>query len=134
MSRHQYDTRSQAVPKDPSGRRRRTGIWLGPVRVTPARVTLLVALAGGIGFLIWSVLDRDQLQVPLMATGFAICGLVLAAVAVLSVTAVVRAGREGRDGTAVLTAILGGVFAIGALMSLAAAVIMSLIWSGTAGS
>jgi hypothetical protein len=134
MSRHQYDTRSQVVPRDPSGRRRRTGTWLGPVRVTPARVTLLVALAGGIVFLLWSVLVRDQLQVPLMATGFAICGLVFAATALLSVAAVVRAGREGRDGPAVLTALLGGMFAILALMSLAATVIMSLIWSGTSGS
>ena len=104
------------------------------MRVTPVRVTLLVALAGGIGFLLWSVIVRDQLQVPLMATGFAVCGLVFAAVAVLSVAAVVRAGREGRDGTAVLTALLGGMFAIGALMSFAAAVIMSLIWGGTPGA
>jgi hypothetical protein len=134
MSRHQYDTRSQVAPRDQSGGRRRAGTFVGPVRVTPVRVTLLVALAGGIGFLLWSVIVRDQLQVPLMATGFAVCGIVLAAVAVLSVAAVVRAGREGRDGTAVLTALLGGVFAILALMSLAAAVIMSLIWGGTPGA
>lgn len=134
MSRRQYPTRSQVAPKDASGRRRRSGTWLGPVRVTPVRVTLLVALAGGVGFLLWAVLVRDQLQVPLMATGFAICGLVFAATAVLSVAAVVRAGREGRDGTAVTTALLGGVVAIVALMSFAAAVIMSLIWGGTPGA
>jgi hypothetical protein len=134
MSRNQYDSRSQVAPRDPAAGRRRTGTYVGPVRVTPVRVTLLIALAGGIGFLLWSVIVRDQLQVPLMATGFAVCGLVFAAVAVLSVAAVVRAGREGRDGTAVLTALLGGMFAIGALMSLAAAVIMSLIWSGTPGA
>jgi nitrate reductase NapE component len=133
MSRRQYDTRSQAAPRDPSGRRR-SGTWLGPVRITPVRVTLAVALAGGVGFLLWAVLVRDQLQVPLMATGFAICGLVFAATAVLSVAAVVRAGREGRDGTAVLTALLGGVVAIVALMSFAAAVIMSLIWGATPGA
>jgi hypothetical protein len=46
----------------------------------------------------------------------------------------VRAGREGRDGTAVLTALLGGVVAIVALMSFAAAVIMSLIWGATPGA
>jgi len=134
MSRHQYDTRSQAAPKDASGRRRRSATWLGPVRVTPVRVTLVVALAGGVGFLLWSVLVRDKLQVPLMATGFAICGIVFAATALLSVAAVVRAGREGRDGAAVLTALLGGVVAVMALMSFAAAVIMSLIWSGTPGA
>ena len=133
MSRQQYRARAQAAPRNPSVRGRGTGNWIGPVRVTPARVTLLIALAGGIGFLLWSVLVRDQLQVPLMATGFAICGLVFAATALLSVPAVVRAGREGRDAAAVITAVLGGVCAIVALMSLAAAVIMSLIWSGTSG-
>lgn len=101
------------------------------MRITPARVTLLVALSGGLGFLAWSVLVRDRFQVPLMATGLAICGLVFAATAVLSVAAVVRAGREGRDGAAVLTALVGGLFAVAALMSLAGAVIMSLIWSAT---
>jgi hypothetical protein len=133
MSRHQYDARSQVVPRDPSGRRR-TGPHIGPVRITPVRVMLLIALAGGLGFLAWSVLVRDQLQVPLMATGFAICGLVFAATAALSVAAVVRAGREGRDGAAVLTALLGGLFSVAALMSFAAVVIMSLIWRGTQGT
>lgn len=132
MSRYQGDARSHVSPRDPSGRRR-GGVHIGPVRITPVRVTLLIALLGGIGFLAWSVLVRDQLQVPLMATGLAICGLVFAAIALLSVAAVVRAGREGRDGPAVLTALVGGLFSVAALMSLAGAVIMSLIWSGTPG-
>jgi uncharacterized membrane protein YadS len=128
MSRYQDDARQRATTRDPA---RRRGPRIGPIRVTPIRVTLVIALSGGLAFLAWSVLVRDQLQVPLMATGFAICGLVFAAIAVLSVAAVVRAGREGRDGAAVLTALVGGLFAVAALMSLAAAVIMSLIWSGT---
>jgi hypothetical protein len=92
---------------------------------------LLAALAGGVGFLVWSVLVRDQLQVPLMATGFAVCGMVLAAIALLSVGGVMRAGREGRDGTAVITALFGGLTAVAAMLLLAAAVIMSMIWGGT---
>jgi hypothetical protein len=103
------------------------------VRITPLRVTLGVALAGGIAFLLWSVLVRDQLQVPMMATGFAICGIVFLVVAVLSVAAVVRAGREGREGTAVLTALGGGLVAAASMLLLAGAVIMSLIWGGTKG-
>jgi hypothetical protein len=110
---------------------RRTGRYLGPVRITPTRVTLLIALAGGLLFLAYATLVRDQLQVPLMATGFAVCGIVLAVIAGMSVASVMRAGREGRDGAAVLTALLGGLIAVASLMLLAGAVIMSLIWSGT---
>lgn len=90
-----------------------------------------IALLGGIGFLAWSVLVRDQLQVPLMATGFAVIGIVLAAIAVLALVSVVRAGREGRDGAAVMTALFGGIVAVAALMALAAATIMSLLWNET---
>jgi hypothetical protein len=95
---------------------------------------LLIALLGGLGFLAYAVLVRDQLQVPLMASGFAVIGLVFAAMAVLALVSVVRAGRAGRDGTAVMTALFGGLIAVAAFMSLAAAVIMSLIWSGTRGA
>ena len=66
--------------------------------------------------------------------GFAVIGLVFAAMAVLALVSVVRAGRAGRDGTAVMTALFGGLIAVAALMSLAGAVIMSLIWSGTQGA
>jgi hypothetical protein len=95
---------------------------------------LFVALLGGFAFLAYALLVRDQLQVPLMASGFAVIGLVFAAMAVLAVISVIRSGREGRDGMAVMTALFGGLIAVAAMMSLAAAVIMSLIWSGTDGA
>ena len=110
------------------------GPHIGRVRVTPVRATLAVALLGGLGFLAYSVLVRDALQVPLMTSGFAIVGLVFAAASILAVRAVVRAGREGRDAAAVLTALLGGLVAVGALLSLAVAIILGLIWSGTKSS
>lgn len=111
--------------------RPRRGPHLGPVRLTPARMFLVVALIGGLAFLGYSLFFRDALQVPLMATGFAISGIVFALAAVMSVGGVVRAGREGRDAAAVITALFGGLLALGALLSLAAAVILSMIWSGT---
>jgi hypothetical protein len=134
MTRQPSRSRSQVAPRERSAAPRRPGPYVGPLRVTPVRLTLAIALAGGLAFLAWSVIVRDQLQVPLMATGFAICGLVFAAMAILSIAEVVRAGRDGRDGTAVLSALAGGVIAVAALMSLAAAVIFSLIWGGTKGS
>ena len=133
MSRNVDPRGSQGRPRDASGVSARPGPHLGPVRITPLRVTLGIALTGGRGFLGYSVIVRDQNQVPLMATGFAICGLVLAVVAVLSVAAVIRAGRDGRDGTAVLTALAGGLIAAASMLLLAGAVIMSMIWGGTRG-
>ncbi len=123
--------RRPAAARRSDDERRRSGPHVGPLAVTPLRVSLAVALAGGLAFLGYATFVRDQLQVPLMATGFAICGIVFAVMAVLSVAAVVRAGREGRDGSAVMTALVGGLVAVGSLMLLAGAVIMSLIWSGT---
>ena len=121
-----------AEPFDPGverpSREERRGPHLGPIRITPARVFLTIALVGGLGFLAWSTFVRDQLQVPLMASGFAICGLVFAAIAISCVGAVVRAGREGRDGRAVGTALVGGLVAVAAFGCLAGAVIMGLIW------
>ncbi len=110
---------------------RKGGPHIGPLAITPLRVTLMVALVGGLAFLAYSLLIRDALQVPLMATGFAVCGIVMALMALLALVAVIRAGREGRDGTAVLAALGGGILAVGAMMCLAAATIFAMIWSGT---
>ncbi|HYO41563.1 MAG TPA: hypothetical protein VES19_00050 [Candidatus Limnocylindrales bacterium] len=114
--------------------RRKRGPHIGPVGISPLRVTLVIALLGGLGFLAYAVLVRDALQVPLMASGFAVIGLVFAAMAILALLSVIRSGREGRDGMAVMTALLGGLIAVASFMALAAAVIMSLIWSGTKGA
>jgi len=130
MTPSRYDRRSQVSRRTADGRRARVGPHIGPLRLTPTRVLLTVALLGGTGFLVYAVVVRDQLQVPLMASGFAIVGLVFAAIAVVGAANIVRAGREGRDGSAFLNAVVGGVAGIIALLSLAAAVIMGLILNG----
>ena len=95
---------------------------------------LVVALFGGLGFLAYSIFFRDALQVPLMASGFAVVGIVLGIAAFMSIGAVVTAGRDQRDAAAFFTALFGGILAVSSLMCLAAAVIMSMIWSGTSTS
>jgi hypothetical protein len=122
----------QAAPRGAGGRRRRQGLHLGPMRITPTRVTLFIALVGGLAFLAYAVIVRDQYQVPLMASGLLVVGLVFAALAVTGVANVVAAGREGRDGVALVNALFGGVSAIIALMLLAGAAIFALIL-GSAG-
>lgn len=124
--------RSQVSPRRADGRRAISGPHIGPVRLTVTRVVLAVALLGGLAFLAYAVVVRDQLQVPLMASGFAIVGLALAAIAVVGAANVIRAGREGRDGVAFATALAGGLAGMMGLMSLAAAVVMALIWRSNA--
>ena len=62
----------QPAARDAAAPARRRGPHLGPFRITPLRVTLVIALGGGIAFLAYATFVRDQLQVPLMATGFAV--------------------------------------------------------------
>ncbi len=128
-SRQSAPPAAKAAPA--SSPKRRRGPHLGPVAITPVRVILLIALVGGLAFLGYSLLVRDTLQVPLMASGFAVIGLVFAAMAVLALVSVVRSGQAGRDGTAVATALFGGLLAAAAMLSLAAAAIMGMIWRGT---
>ncbi len=134
MSRSQPAPQRRAARKSAAKRQPAAGgggLRIGPVRITPLRVTLAIALAGGVAFLLWSVLVRDANQVLMMATGLFVCGLVAGAIAVLSIRRIVNAGRDGRDGTAVITALVGGLFAMGSLLLLAGAVILALIWNGT---
>ena len=129
--------RSSLPPDDPdevargATSTRRRGPHIGPLRITPARVFLLVALLGGLGFLAYSIFFRDALQVPLMATGFAICGIVFGIAAFMCLGGVISAGHERRDGRAFFTALVGGLLALGAMGCFAAAVIMGMIWTGT---
>lgn len=129
--------RASLPPDDPDERARaaastrRRGPHIGPIRITPARVFLVVALLGGLGFLGYSVFFRDALQVPLMATGFAVCGIVFGIAAFMCVRGVISAGHERRDGRAFFTALAGGMLALAAMGCFAAAAIMSLIWTGT---
>lgn len=132
MSQPKSRPRSQASPRRANGHRARSGLHVGPVRITVTRVVLAIALIGGLAFLAYAVVVRDQLQVPLMASGFAIVGLVFAAIAIVGAANVIRSGREGRDGLAFASALGGGVAGIVALMCLAAALVMALIWRSNA--
>lgn len=120
---------SHVSPRRPDGRRARVGPHLGPIRITPTRVMLTIGLVGGLAFLAYATIVRDALQIPLMASGFAIVGLACAAIAVVGAANVVRAGRDGREAAAFVNALGGGIAAVVALMSFAAAVVFALIWS-----
>jgi hypothetical protein len=126
-----FDPRRQVTPRATADGPRRAagaGPHLGPVRLTPTRVFIGVALLGSIGYLLYALTVRDANQIPLLATGAAILGTVFAALAVLGVVKTYQAGRDGRGGSAVLMAIAGGLAALVAFGAFATAAVLALLW------
>jgi hypothetical protein len=120
--------RWQASPNATDRARRQAGPRLGPVALTPTRVTLFLALAGSLAFLLYAITVRDASQIPMLSSGAAVLGLVFAALAVAGVISTFRAARDGRGGRAVLLALLGGCAALVAFGCLSWAVILALVY------
>jgi len=127
-----YDEDWQVSPRRPDGTRARVGPrvgpHLGPIRITPTRVTAVVALFGSVAYLAYAVTVRDASQIPMLSSGAAVLGIVFAALAVAGLVATWRAGIDGRGGRAFLSAMFGGVAAMVAAGCFAAAVILALVW------
>ncbi len=117
----------QVGPRNPDGSRGRTGLHLGPVRITPARVFLAIALIGSLAYTGYAVTVRDADQIPALASGAALLGIVFTALAITGVVATLRAAREGAAGRSVLYAVLGGVAALVAFGCFAGAAILAIL-------
>lgn len=124
-----YDDRWDAAPQAPESRKRDADSpGSGPLGITPIRVTILVALLGSVAYLAYAVTVRDASQIPMLASGAAVLGIVFAVLAVAGLVATWRAGTEGRGGRAFTSAVLGGVAAMIAAGCLAGALILALVW------
>mgnify|MGYP000279980792 CR=1 FL=1 len=122
------DPRWQASPRAPAGGGGRPAPGVRPFRVTPLGATLAVALVGSLAFMAYAVTVRDELQVPLIASGAAVLGLVFAALAITGAMATLRAAREENGRAAMLRALAGGIAAMIACGAFAAATIFGLLW------
>lgn len=121
--RWQASRRGVAPPREP-------GTYVGPIRLTPTRVTLAIALIGSGLFLAYGVFARDATQIPMMCAGFGVLGIVFSAFAVAGAIGTYQAGGEGDGGRAFGLALGGGVAALVAAGSFAAAVVLALVWRG----
>jgi hypothetical protein len=126
--RERIDERWHVVPRRPDGGRGRVGPHVGPIRLTPARISLGIALGGALLLFAYALLRRDELQVPLLASSALVLGLVFAAFAVAGAVATYRAAAEFRSGQALVLAIVGGLFAVGACGAFAVALVLALLW------
>ena len=114
--------------RNPDGTRAREGAHIGPVRITATRIILLVAVVGSVGYLAYALTVRDATQIPMLASGAAVLGIVFAALALAGAIETVRAARDDRPGRSVVAAIFGGVAGIVAFACFAASAVLALLW------
>lgn len=104
------------------------GPRIGPLRITPVRVVLVLALAGSLAYVVYALTVRDTAaQLPMLSSGAAVLGIAFMALAVSGFLGIRQAGYDGRDGRAVLLALLGGLSAIVGFGCLAMAIILATV-------
>jgi hypothetical protein len=114
-----------AVPaRDPKPTR------LGPIPISATGVLIVVALVGSLAFLAYTITVRDTTQIPLLAAGAVVLGIVFVAIAVVGGRATWRSSVRGSDARAFAHALVGGVAALVAAGCFAAAIILFLIRTG----
>lgn len=103
------------------------GLRLGRFRISPIAVVLAIALIGSMLYVIYAITVRDASQIPLLASGAVVLGLVFSAVAILGLVGIWRSSVRGADGRAFGHAIVGGIASLIALGCFAAAIMMALV-------
>jgi hypothetical protein len=81
-------------------------------RISPGGIILAVALVGSLAYLLYAITVRDPSQIPLLASGAVVLGIVFAALAIYCLRSTWRAGLSERNGRAIAMGILGGVAAM----------------------
>ena len=103
------------------------GLHLGPVPITATGVLIVIALILSLGWLAFTITVRDPSQIPLLASGTVVLGLVFAAIAIVGGRATWRSSVRGRDARAFGHAILGGFAWLAAAGCFAAAVMLFIL-------
>ena len=121
--------RQQARSRDGSADRVRVpeGRRLGPIPITVTGVLIVIALVGSLAYVVYAISVRDASQIPLLASGLVVLGIVFLAIAAVGGRATWRSSVRGSDARAFGHAILGGVASLIAAGCIALAVILILI-------
>jgi hypothetical protein len=103
------------------------GPHLGPIPITVTGVLLVIALVGSLIYFGYTFTVRDASQIPLLASGAVVLGLVFGAIAVVGARATWRSSVGGHDARAFGHAIVGGLAALAAAACFSAAIILFLL-------
>jgi len=105
------------------------GTRLGPIPITATGVLIAIALVLSLGYVAFAITVRDASQIPLLASGLVVLGLVFIAIAVVGGRAAWRSSVRGSDARAFGHAIVGGLASLAAAGCLAGAMILFLVRS-----
>jgi hypothetical protein len=114
----------------PTADRRPTGPHLGPIPVTVTGVLIVVALVLSLAYVGYAITVRDPSQIPLLASGLVVLGLVFGAVSAVGARAAWRSSVRGSDARAFGHALVGGFASLVAAACVALAVILFLVRNG----
>lgn len=103
---------------------------VGPVPVTATSVLIGIALVASLAYLAFAVSVRDTGQIPMLASGAVVLGIVFAAIAFVGARAAWRSSVDGRDVRAFGHALLGGIAALVAAGCIAGAIVLFMVRSG----
>ena len=95
--------------------------------ISPGLIFLAVALIGSVVFLLYAVTVRDASQIPLLAAGGIVLGIVFVALALYTLRATWRSGIEARNGRALALGVGGGIAAIIGAGCISGAIILFLL-------
>ena len=88
---------------------RRRGLYIGPLKITPAVVLVAIALVGSVAYIAYVVFKVEDEQIKLLGYGFGVLGASFLAIAVGSLFEMWRAASRARAGRSLALAIVGGV-------------------------
>jgi hypothetical protein len=100
---------------------------IGPIPITVTGVLIAIALIGSLAYLLYAVTVRDASQIPLLASGAVVLGIVFAAVAFVGARAAWRSSLGGQDGRAFAHALVGGIASLVAAACFAGAFILATL-------
>ncbi len=106
---------------------RRAGPRLGPIPITATGVLIVVALVLSLAYVGYAISVRDPSQIPLLASGLVVLGLVFAAIALVGARAAWRSSIRGSDARAFGHALIGGLASLVAAGCVSMAVILFLV-------
>jgi hypothetical protein len=106
------------------------GARLGPIPITATGVLIAIAFVLSLAYFAFAIGVRDASQIPMLASGLVVLGLVFVAIAAVGGRAAWRSSVRGSDARAFGHALIGGLASLAAAGCVAGALILIMVRAG----